>query len=111
MQFDFLVVKEVEGSRASGLVTKRSNQCTPEQASRIASLWSALRADDQARCHIPGFALELVSGDEVIFSASICWTCNNICMSGPLSTAQWATFDATSTEARALLSLCQTVVE
>jgi hypothetical protein len=106
---DYMQIREVDGSSAD-VVTLRYGICTEEQARQIAELWSALREAEQARCHIPGFAIDLIENGAVIFSSSICWTCNNIRMSGKLCTSEWATFDRDSGAAQALLGLCKLVV-
>jgi hypothetical protein len=44
----------------------------------IAELWRKLPPGEQARCHVPPFALRFFAEGEVILEASLCWHCNNI---------------------------------
>lgn len=84
--------------------------CSAEQALQLASLWNDLPPGETARCHVPGFAFQAYVGREVVFSAAICWKCNNISIGGPLASENWRVFDAATTEAQSLLKLCQEVV-
>jgi hypothetical protein len=89
----------------------RQGDCTAEQAGLIQSLWNDLPEGETARCHLPGFAIQAVVKGEPVFSAAICWTCNNVSIGGSMATQTWRTFDAESPEALRLLALCQEVVQ
>ncbi len=83
------------------------HQCTREEAASVIALWNQLPDSVQARCHVPGFAIEVLLGTEVVFTAALCWTCNNVSIAGRLSKAAWRTFDAESDQALRLLRLCK----
>ena len=63
----------------------------------------ALPHGDQARCHLPRFALNLTMRNREFRMAALCWECNNISVSenGNFS---WLAFDAHSTAAVQLLA-------
>ena len=77
--------------------------CTSEQSTQIVAAWNSLPAAEQARCHEPGFAIELFRGSESVFVAALCWRCNNISIGGALATTDWRVFDARSVAALNLL--------
>ena len=83
------------------------HQCSQEEASLVIALWNQLPEGMQARCHVPGFAIEVLLGPEVVFTAALCWQCNNASMAGRLAKESWRTFDAESGEALRLLRLCK----
>lgn len=110
LRFDVLRVRKLDGSGPDAL-TLQTAFCNADQAARIAETWKLLREAEQARCHLPGYALDFLLGDETQFSASICWQCNNIHMSGKFAPAEWATFDATAPAAHSLLRYCREVMK
>ena len=83
--------------------------CTSEQATQIVADWNSLPAAEQARCHEPGFAIELFRGSESIFVAALCWECNDISIGGVLATMDWRVFDTKSIAASSLLNQCRRV--
>ena len=50
---------------------------TGEDAERIAALWRALPAGEQARCHTPPYGLRFWRGGLLLAEASLCWECDN----------------------------------
>ena len=50
---------------------------TGEDAERVAALWRALPASEEARCHTPPYGLRLWRGGRLLAEASLCWACNN----------------------------------
>ena len=87
----------------------RRKRCSPVDADRILELWNALPEGEGARCHMPGFALELRQAREAIFVAALCWECNNVSVAGREAVIETRLFDATSREAQELLELCRRV--
>jgi hypothetical protein len=83
------------------------HQCSQEEASLVIALWNQLPDGLQARCHVPGFAIEVLLGSEVVFTAALCWQCNNVTMGGRLAKESWRTFDAESDPALRLLRVCK----
>ena len=83
------------------------HQCSREDAALVIALWNQLPDGLQARCHVPGFAIEVLLGSEVVFTAALCWKCNNVTMGGRLAKESWRTFDAESDAALRLLRLCK----
>lgn len=81
--------------------------CAADEAAEVISLWNKIPDGDEARCHDPGFALELLLGGETVFVAALCWRCNNASIGGRLASAEWRRFDASSYEAQRLLKLCK----
>jgi hypothetical protein len=75
----------------------------------VVTLWGQLVEGEQARCHTPGYAIQLLSGKESIFIAALCWHCNNISMSGVSLTESFRTFESNSKAAVSLLRLCENV--
>ena len=51
---------------------------TEEDSERIAALWRALPAGEQARCHIPPYGLRFWLSGRKLIEASICWKCDNV---------------------------------
>ncbi len=94
------------GGRSRFLVAAR-HQCSQEEASSVIALWNQLPDGLQARCHVPGFAIEVLLGPEVVFAAALCWECDNVSMGGRLAKESWRTFDAESEPALRLLRLCK----
>jgi len=86
-----------------------SGTCNPAQAISAIELWNALPDDDQARCHNPGFAIQLFGAGNPLWTAALCWQCNNISIGGPQASLKWRTFAADSPLAKALLQLCKEV--
>jgi len=84
--------------------------CSSIQVCELVELWNALPDAEQARCHIPGFAIQVLKATEVVFTASLCWHCNNISIASSLATLGWRQFDASSLSARRRLSLCKEIV-
>lgn len=76
-----------------------------DEAQRIAELWRSLPPGNQARCHIPPYALRFHSGDVVVCEASICWECNNIHGAAEGSDLFYE-FDAKAPASQALLAAC-----
>lgn len=103
---DALRVLRLEGSATAVL---RSAECTDEQATSIASLWNSLPDGEQARCHSPGFALQALVEEAPVFTANICWDCNNVSIDGPAASISWRSFEARSRQAQTLLALCSQV--
>ncbi|HEY8024325.1 MAG TPA: hypothetical protein VIF60_07155 [Burkholderiaceae bacterium] len=81
--------------------------CDEQESFEVIGLWNALTTGEPARCHTPGYAIELVQNGEKVFTAALCWHCNNISISGRLASIGWRNFDASSDAARALLQFCQ----
>ena len=50
---------------------------TGEDAQRIATLWRALPAGEEARCHTPPYGLRFWRGGRLLAEASLCWECDN----------------------------------
>jgi hypothetical protein len=100
---DTLRVLRLGGSSTSVL---RSAACTGAQAHRIAELWNALPDAETARCHSPGFALQAVVEGAPVFTANICWRCNNVSIDGAAAADSWRTFDGESEPAARLLEIC-----
>ena len=49
-----------------------------KDASRIADDWRSLTFQPNgALCHIPTYGIRFYRGEELIFSVSVCWRCNN----------------------------------
>jgi hypothetical protein len=94
------------GERSQFPVVAR-HQCSQEEASLVVALWNQLPDGLQARCHVPGFAIEVLLGAEVVFTAALCWQCNNVTMGGRLAKESWRTFEAESDPALRLLRLCK----
>ena len=92
-------------------VVHTSAVCTPEQALIVAELWNSLPDGMQSRCHMPGYALQVIIKGEIVFTAAICWQCNNVSISGKHATAEWRNFDAESGQAQKLLQLCEKVTQ
>lgn len=84
-------------------------RCTEIQMHLVVTLWEQLVESEQARCHTPGYAIQLLSGKEPIFIAALCWHCNNISMSCISLTKNFRTFDSSSKAAVSLLRLCENV--
>ena len=87
----------------------RERLCTAEQSKRLVELWNQLPTGEVARCHVPGFAFQLMLGEEPVFTAALCWQCNNVSFAGRLATVQSRAFEASSDMAKQMLSLCQEV--
>src|SRR5262249_14652523 len=88
----------------------REGNCSLVQNASLIELWNALPNAEQARCHIPGFAIQLLRGPHPVFTAALCWKCNNISLAGSVATLSWRKFDASSQSAQRLLVLCEEVV-
>jgi hypothetical protein len=84
--------------------------CSAVQSETLVALWNSLPPGEQSRCHIPGFAFQLLHGQEAVFTAALCWRCNNVSFAGTLATLQRRHFDASSQVAEQLLALCREVV-
>jgi hypothetical protein len=77
-----------------------------EAAQTIAQLWRQLPPGEQARCHIPPFALRFIADGVVICQGSVCWKCNNIL--GEVDGKRfWYAFDSDSDIAQSLLDECR----
>jgi len=87
----------------------RRKRCSPVDADRILELWNALPEGEGARCHLPGFALELRQAGEAIFVAALCWECNNVSIAGREAVIEKRLFDASSKPAQELLERCRRV--
>jgi hypothetical protein len=85
------------------------NICSTVQATRLIELWNSLPDGEQSRCHSPGFAFQLIIENDPVFTAAICWRCNNITFAGSFANLEWRTFDGESDGALQLLQLCQEV--
>jgi hypothetical protein len=105
IEFDQVVVRQLDRSN-DDFPTVGRVVCPPDHARRIVSALVSLTEDEQARCHIPGFAVDLHNDGEVVFTANICWSCNNMRLSGSKAPSAWATFDATCAPAKLILALC-----
>jgi hypothetical protein len=110
LQFDTLRLHQLAGENPEARSLKPV-LCNAEQTARIAETWKYLIEGQSARCHHPGFALELLLDGEVRFHASLCWQCHNIRMTGMLAPAQWASFDAGAPAAQSLLRYCKEVMQ
>lgn len=109
--YDRVAIHALELQSTDEYESVRCEFCSIEDAGRIVTLLASLRVNDQARCHMPAFRVELWRADEVVFGAAICWTCNNMELSGSSADASWACFDAAGIEAQKLLALCKTIAE
>jgi hypothetical protein len=107
---DTIAIHQLRGTPDGGEASFRQGVCSPAQASRVVALLAELREDEQSRCHTPGFRVDMLQGDETVFSAAICWSCSNMSLSGRLAPDKWATFNAESPAAKELLALCEGVV-
>jgi hypothetical protein len=87
----------------------RENVCSAEQSKTVVDLWNLLPEGSVARCHVPGFGIQLMLQGEVIFIAALCWQCNNISIGGKLADTGWRAFDAASDSAIQLLNICEQV--
>lgn len=87
----------------------RRAECSADQADEIIRHWNGLPAGKQARCHTPGFALELLIAGECVFVAALCWKCDNISIGGPMATLHHREFESASIPASRLLKLCQQI--
>ena len=85
--------------------------CTAVQKATLIELWNELPHGEQMRCHNPGFAIQVFHEGQPTFTAAVCWSCNNISMSGHLASLDWRNFDGSSQVARCLLELCRAVAE
>jgi hypothetical protein len=83
------------------------HQCSREEAALVIALWNQLPDAEPVRCHVPGFAIEVLLGPEVVFTAALCWQCHNASMAGRLAGESWRRFDAESDQALQLLRLCK----
>ena len=90
-------------------VLKRST-CVPEQIEEIVRHWNGLPAGEQARCHTPGFALELFVKGKSVFVAALCWRCNNISFGGSMASLSHREFEARSIPGSRLLQLCRRAI-
>src|SRR5688500_3947979 len=79
------------------------------EAERIATLWRALPAGEQSRCHIPPFGLRLYANGALLAQASICWQCNNIFGNAGTEELFFA-FDALQPKSRELLAECERII-
>ena len=70
-------------------------------------LWNGLPSDEQMRCHYPAFALQFWLDAQPVFTASLCWGCNNVFITGPMASSSLRQFDGGSVPANALLRMCQ----
>ena len=70
-------------------------------------LWNGLPSDEQMRCHYPAFALQFWLDAQPVFTASLCWGCNNVFITGPMASTSLRQFDSGSVPANALLRMCQ----
>jgi hypothetical protein len=73
-----------------------------EDGNEVIQLINRLPYEDPARCHNPGFGVELLEGEKQIFVCSICWQCNNIFIKNN-GVQSFVHFDAQSTQASKLL--------
>ena len=55
----------------------RDLRLTGEDAERIAALWRALPAGEEARCHTPPYGLRFWREGRLLAEASLCWECDN----------------------------------
>lgn len=62
----------------------------------------ALPKGEQARCHLPRFALHAELANSRYLVVALCWECNNMSLNDTGS-FHWRTFDAQSVEAQDLL--------
>lgn len=124
-EFDSILILKLgfglneESSRSAHGVLQVSDQwkfpitnvgkCTEIQMHLVVTLWGQLIEGEPARCHTPGYAIQLLSSKVPIFIAALCWHCNNISMSGVSLTKNFRTFDANSKGAVSLLRLCENV--
>lgn len=83
-------------------IVLKASTLSAADAEDLIRLWNDLPEGDAMRCHIPRHGIQLLSGSEAIFSAAICFECNNIRICGPLSDTDWRTFDAGSPAGKAL---------
>ena len=83
------------------------HQCSREEAALVIALWNRLPDAAETRCHVPGFAIEVLLGPEVVFTAALCWRCHNASMVGRLAKGSWRRFNAESDQALQLLRLCK----
>lgn len=90
---------------------KRTATFTETECVALVSLWDQLPGGETARCHLPGFAFQLMLEEQAVFIAALCWQCNNASIGGSLASESWRTFDASADSAIKLLSLCQNAIE
>jgi hypothetical protein len=83
--------------------------CDSSQAAQLVRLWNALPEGMTARCHMPGYAFQLLLDGEIVFTAALCWQCNNVSFAGRLATGTGRTFDGSTEQAIELLRLCEAV--
>ncbi|EGF92757.1 hypothetical protein ABI_11940 [Asticcacaulis biprosthecium C19] len=108
--YDCVVIHELDGEFHPASLCKA--MCAPEAAREAVRLLSELREAEQSRCHFPGYRIELLQAETVVFGTSICWQCDNMRLDGPLAPSRgWAVFDSGSDPAQALLALCQQTIE
>jgi len=105
LEFNEVVVRQLDRSKDDYATIQRI-VCPTGHAKSIVISLASLTEDEQARCHIPAFAIDLENDGEVVFSANICWSCNNMRLSGSKASSAWATFDSTSAPAKLLFALC-----
>lgn len=79
------------------------------QTQQIVWAWRFLSPGDQARCHIPPFALRFHDENGIRLTASVCWECNNVHTEGANGFKGFS-FDASTPVAQGLFSLCERVV-
>ena len=96
VQWEFQVLREAE--------------CSRPQSEEVVTLWNGLPEAEQSRCHIPGFAIQLLQGSKAVFTAALCWQCNNVSFAGDLASIKSRRFDGESVAAKDLLQLCRSVV-
>lgn len=81
----------------------------PDVASQFQGLWQNLPEGEQARCHTPGFGIEVRDGERLELRAAFCFQCNNISIRTDSST-DMRVFDAGSEPGCGLLQLFKSVV-
>lgn len=77
---------------------------TGADAQKLADLWRSLPKGSGARCFDPAFDFEFRDGEKVVRRATVCWRCSQSKFEGEKLLMP---FNSRSTEAQALLALCQ----
>ncbi|MEO0768657.1 MAG: hypothetical protein AAFY72_04365 [Cyanobacteria bacterium J06649_4] len=86
---------------SSALKAVKRNEMDAESVASLSSLLSALPYAPQMRCHLPGFAMEILYADGGFVRSSFCFQCNNI-MVVSSHVRHTLEFDASSRPAKAL---------
>lgn len=96
-------------SQHSSFEVIKQVSCSIDQGKEVLRLFELLPDDELYRCYIPGFAIQLRSKSEAVFTAALCWRCNNGVIIGSIALINELTFDGDSEPALKLLSLCEEI--